>query len=98
MVRSKINAYVILVFLLFSLFTISPWYLFNNEKYYVVDENKIYVNDLEAEQKAKYYNPERQYYRVTKSQYLIEKSNVPFFRKRTLVRHISSELYSKPKR
>lgn len=94
MVRSKVNAYVILVFLLFLLFTISPWYLFNNEKHYVVEEEKIELNDLEAEKLSKYYDPEREYFRLNKSQFLVEKTKFPFIRKKILVKELSSAIYS----
>lgn len=97
MVEVKIRPYVGLVLVLFSLFTISPWYLFNNEKYYEVKEEKVYLNDLEAEKVVKIYNPERRYYVIQKSQFLVEKSKIPFFRKKTFIKKITSEMFSRRK-
>lgn len=98
MVRFKVKAYIALVLVIFSLFTISPWYLFNNEPYYLVEEEKITLNDLEAEKLAKYYDPEKFYYKLTKTQYLVTKSKIPFIRKKTEIKVLSNDIYSRLKR
>lgn len=98
MVRFKIKAYIALVLVIFSLFTISPWYLFNNEPYYLVEEERVDLNDLQAEKLAKYYNPERSYYRLTKTQYLVTKSKIPFIRKKTEIKVLTNDIFSRLKR
>lgn len=95
--RKRIIYFILAVLVLNFICLGIPWYFGSNDVEFKTIERETKFSDLEASENFSKYNPDRDYFLVEKAVYSIQKGWFPLYYKKTVMKQMKEEHYSKSK-